>query len=194
LTVAEEAASDFEDPHPLLLAVDVGAQRVDEPAKQRAAHHIEIVRDRVQDLNRIRIEPERAFRLRAHEAERDDLLVIAIDEALLEHRHRPKRFALREHRLRLERGRGGNVVVAIEPGDFLDEVLLDREVEAERRGRTYEIVALTARLELQSLENPGDGLRRDGDAEQTRDARTAHTHRIPARQLAAHIDQRAGDA
>src|SRR5439155_18940196 len=110
VALAEEAAPDLEDPYPLLLAVDVGAQRIDEAAEQRAAHHVEVARDRIEHANRVRIDAERAFRLRAHEAERDDLLVVAIDEPLLKQRRRARGFALRKHRLGLDRRCRGNVV------------------------------------------------------------------------------------
>ena len=42
------------------------------------------------------------------------------------------------------RADGGDVVVAVDARDFLDEVFLDREIEAARRRRHDEVVALRA--------------------------------------------------
>src|SRR5207248_8750678 len=132
--------------------------------------------------------------VRAHEAERDHFLVVAIDETLPERIHRTHRLGFGQHRLRLARRRGGNVLVAVQARHLLDEVFLDREIESERWRSADEVVAVALWIEGEPLEDALDLLRGDRDAEKPRDARGAHANRIAARQFAPDVDQRTGDA
>src|SRR5450755_3725997 len=88
-------------------------------------------------------------------------------------------------------GRGMNPVIAVQPRHFFDEVRLDREVEAIRRWRHDEIVAVALRFEAEPVEYCGDLVVRDADAEYSRDACAAHANRIAPRKLSANVDQRA---
>ena len=71
-----------------------------------------------------------------------------------------------------------NRVVAVDARDLLDEVLLDREVEAVRRRRHDEVVAVARRTRSRRRAKMSrDRVGVDGDAEEPRDARGAHAHR-----------------
>src|SRR5205823_4868994 len=104
----------------------------------------------------------------AHEAEGDHFLVVAIDQALPERVRGPNRFRFGQHRLRLTRGRSGDVFVAVEPRYLLDEVFFDREIESERWRRADEVVAVALRMKAKPFEDALDLFLGDRDAEQPR--------------------------
>ena len=55
---------------------------VEQAAEQRGAHDIEVARDRIQNLDRRLRRRRAALRSVADEAERDDFLIVAVDQAL----------------------------------------------------------------------------------------------------------------
>src|SRR4029453_11916935 len=109
------------------------------------------------------VDPQRALPARIDEAERDGLLIVAIDEALPDFGRRPNGFAVGQYRLR--RGRG-NVLVTVATCGSLDEVFLDHEIEAKRRRRAHKGSAFALRLQAETAEDIGDRVGRDRDAEQ----------------------------
>ena len=74
----------------------VGPQRFEETRQKRGSHHIEMCGDRIEDANGRRVGRragrEQRFGRCRHEAERDDLLPIARDEAPLERKGRDARL------------------------------------------------------------------------------------------------------
>src|ERR1700730_13014629 len=88
LAVAEKTAAGFEEADSVLLAIEARAQRFDQAAEDCSPHHVELARDRVQHFDRIAVRPQRLLRCRAHEAEGDDFLIIAVDQALTHGRYR----------------------------------------------------------------------------------------------------------
>ena len=82
LGIAKKTCAGLEHAHSLLLAIDVRAQGIDEAAQQGRAHHVEMAGNWVEHLDWIRIIAKRVLPSRANEAEGDDLLIVAIDQAL----------------------------------------------------------------------------------------------------------------
>ena len=168
------------------------------PGQQRRAHHVELARrsDSATRIGRRRRRGSSAASVADDdEAERDDLLVVARRRARAERDARALR--LRDRAACAGRARAGvgrNVVVAVDARDLLDEVFLDREVEAiataasrrnrRRRARTRSRAARRRRRSSSSA---------SGDAEQPRDARRPHAHRI-ARAAARRVASVSGPA
>src|SRR5262249_28006052 len=92
--------------------------------------------------------------------------------------------------LRLANRRIRDSIVPVEPRNFLDEVLLDREIEAIRWRSAHEVAALRTRFERQPLEDSGDRGRGNGHAQKPGDARSRNVHRIAAWELALYVDHR----
>src|SRR5207253_737561 len=61
LTVAKKTRAGFEYAHALLFAVDVGAQNVEQTAEQSRAHDVEIACNRIQHLDGIVVDAQRAL-------------------------------------------------------------------------------------------------------------------------------------
>src|SRR5204863_3858908 len=115
--------------------------------EEAAAHHVVLARDGVQHLDRIAIRIERELGRRVDEAEGDDLLIIAVREAPSQARHRSCLLALGQHALRVSDAPYRYVVVTVEPRRFLDEILLDGEIEAKGRGRDDKVGGFADRIE-----------------------------------------------
>ena len=117
------------------------------PASERRAHHVEMRGDRIQHADR------RGARV-AHRATASIPDGVTKLKVMTSCQSRCDERALDGDRAAAwprESGsmrwtcaarRRGNGVVAVDPRDFLDEVFLDREVEAVRRRRHDEVVAV----------------------------------------------------
>src|SRR5215467_3737515 len=101
LAVAQKTSSRLENPNAFRFAVDIGAQSLDETAEKVAAHDVQIARNRVEHLDRMRSDLKLALPLRIDEAECDDFLIIATDQTFPEHRKRAQGFPLGKHPLRM---------------------------------------------------------------------------------------------
>src|SRR6185503_19327929 len=194
LAVSHEAAARFEHAHALQFAIDVRAQDVEQASQQRGAHDVEVARDRVEHPDRRRIGVQQALAIGADEAERDDLVVVTIDQAVPQSRCRANALRRRQHRLRMPDRSRRDIVVAVQARHLLDEVFFDRQIEAIRRRRDDEVGAFALRGEAQAREDRSYRLGCDRDAEDACDARAAHSHRIAPRQRAANVGQWAGAA
>ena len=109
--------------------------------------------DGIEYLDRILVHAQRLLPGRAHEAERNDFLIIAGDEACSELGHGSQRFSVWQHGLSLHCGRCRDVVKTVEPRGLLDKVFLDFQVEAVRRRRDDEVVAFASRRKAKAAEN-----------------------------------------
>ena len=154
-------------------------QRLDEAGQQRRAHDVELRGDRVQHADRLRGGIERRFDRRG-----STKLNVTIScqsrstSARLSALRRTPR--LRDPAAcagRARAGAAGMRVVAVHARDFLDEVLLDGEVEAERRRRHDEVGAFAREGEAEAREHVGDRVGGQRDAEEAR--RRARCARAP---------------
>src|SRR5690606_18559219 len=84
------------------------------------------------------------------------LLVIAGGELALERADRAPALGHRPHRRAAPRRTKRQAFVTPDPRDFLDQVLLDLQVEAVRRRRDDETLAVAPRRQAQALEDRGD--------------------------------------
>ena len=101
-------------------------------------------------------------------------------------------FGLREH-LGARHGRhGGNVLEAVDARDFLDQVFLDLDVEAERRRRDDEVVAFNGVFQAQAAEDAADVGLRHRHAQHAMAARQAHAHGFALGQVDDLVVQRTG--
>src|SRR6185295_15327453 len=124
-----------------------------------------------------------ALQARIHEAVANYFLVAAIYEqepqALA--RDRPLRHRLRA--LRRFRVHAGDVVEAVNAAHFLDEILLDRDIEAVARRNHAEDVAGARDLHAESAQDVLDLCARDLDPEEARDTLRPQRDARPLRQL-----------
>ena len=126
------------------LALDVRAQHVEQPGQQRGAHDVEMRGDRIQHAR----SAARRRRARARVADSTKLNVtISCQSRATSGAGSRARRALRFGRAAAcvctcARGVRRDRVVAVDARDLLDEVFLDREVEAVRRRRHDEVVAV----------------------------------------------------
>ena len=88
----------------------------------------------------------------------------------------------------------GNGIETVKASDFLDEVLLDGEIEAIRRRGYQEILVGAGKGEAETTEKCGNGLTGYGNAQQARDACGANAYRSACGQGSPHIGQRPGAA
>src|SRR5262245_28785769 len=105
-----------------------------------------MARDRVEDPDRVSLPDKIGFPLRIDEAEIDRFLIVGVGEPLPQDVRRALRFGLRAHHHRRSRRTGRNAVEAVYPRDFLDEILLDLDVETERGRSDHEGLAAFARV------------------------------------------------
>ena len=91
---------------------------------------------------------------------------------------------------------GGDILETVNAGDFLDQVLLDLEIETMRGGGDDEVGsvarAVASERQAQARENLFDLARVDGDAEHTGRARDAQADRLAYRQLRDGVNDRPG--
>ena len=151
-----ERAPEFEDAYARFPAVEIRLQRFEQTRQQRGAHHVELAGDRIEHPQGPGIGIDRGFRCGRHEAERDDLLPVEIGQRVPERRAGTRRLRRRQHVLDVRGRRGRYRVVAVHARGLLDEVLLDREIEAKRRRRHHEVVAFAHEGEAQARERGGD--------------------------------------
>ena len=187
LAGAHEAAAGFEDAHAVVLACEIGRSTSIRPPAERRAHHVVLAGDRIQHGDRRRV-ASRSGKSAASRAECTKLKVIASCQSRATRRRfsvrcRHGRLRIRQHRLHVRGGCGGNRVVAVRAARP------PRRNPPRSRGRSgYDGGVTTksspSRVNARSepVEDRGDRPRRHGDAEQPRDARRAHAHRVAARQ------------
>src|SRR5437879_1819499 len=179
---AQKAAGSLKNAHAVDLARHVEAQVGHQTSDEIRAHHIELGCNRVLQGDRLGIAAEIALPLRLNETEIHDLEILAVHQYPLELGESPAALRSGEHGERRPRWPGWNVVVAVQPCDFLDHVLFDPEVETVRR-RGYRKFPVRARMrQLQSLEQACDLLIGELHADDLARSARAQSHRIALRQ------------
>ena len=128
-------ATHLEEAHTLGLAVQVVAQIGQQPAPERGAHHVQMLGDGVLHPDGITCRPEAAIIGAVDEAEVDDFLVVTGSPAALERQRAQPCLGSRAHGDARLRRPGRDVLIAVQADHFLDQVLLDGDVEAPRRRR-----------------------------------------------------------
>src|SRR5581483_1419015 len=108
-------ASDFEQSNTVLLAVQVVAHLIDEPADKAATHHRELTRDGVEHPNRMRIACEIGLPGGLHESEVDDLLIIRTRELSTQLMQRASRLRSRAHHRRRNGWLRGDAFESVHP-------------------------------------------------------------------------------
>ena len=146
--------------------------------------------NRVGQADQLRVAGEIRFPGFFDEGEVDHFLIAAVSQYLPDARQRPRLLGLRQHRQdRLRRCRG-NVLVALQASDFLDQVFLDLDVEAVARRRDDEVLAIAGKRQGQAREQFADTLGGQRQPEHLGDARRAQAHRLPRRQARRRLADR----
>ena len=131
--------------------------------------------------------PEAAIVGAVDEAEVDDFLVVARGPAALERQRAQPRLGSRAHGDARLRRPGRDVLIAVQADHFLDQVLLDGDVEAPRRRRDLKdrirravagIGSLLLEDEAQAPEGIGAVVSRQRQTTDARQTRQAHGHRL----------------
>jgi hypothetical protein len=140
-----ERGPEFKEPQLLRSAMQVVANVFEERDEHRGAHDAMIAREWIRDADEIPTAARSLHLLLSDEAEIDGLAEPAGDE-----RSREGIGGLGQRwqaaRLADDGGqRGGNLRIAVDAGDFLDEIDLACEIDAPRRGRDDELLAVGAR-------------------------------------------------
>ena len=148
--IPQEHAADLEHPDALDLARLVVAQVRHQRADQRAAHHRELAGDRIEQAHRVRFAGEVELPLRLAEAEIDHLVVIRAGDPLAQLVQRAAALRRRQRPRRDARRLGADALEAVQPGHFLDQVLLDREVVAVGRRLDHEGLAVALHRQRQA--------------------------------------------
>ncbi|ABA47491.1 hypothetical protein BURPS1710b_1895 [Burkholderia pseudomallei 1710b] len=181
--IGDEHAPGLEHAHALGAAVQVVAQHADEAAEQRRAHHRQLARDRVQQAHRVVVAGEIALPLGIDETEVDCFRIVARGERVADRVNRAARLVGRAH-LALRNGRTrGDLLETVNPRHFFDQILLDLDVEAVRRRRHAEHVAVALEREAETREDLRDFVLADLDADDPVRARRAHRNRRALRQV-----------
>ena len=195
-SVAQIDLGDFEYPDARNAALDVVRDVGDQSRQQRRAHHAHLAGDRIEERDgRLRF-AEIPFGLRVDETEVDDFLIVEVRDLVPQHMNRAPGFVRRLHFVRSDRRMGGDILETVNAGDFLDQVLLDLEIETMRGGGDDEVGsvarAVASERQAQARENLFDLARVDGDAEHTGRARDAQADGLAYRQLRDGVNDRPG--
>ena len=166
-----------------MLATLVLFQGPDETRPQAHPHLSEVSRDGVGQGERCRSRKQRGLQTRLHETVGDGFLVPKVHQAV--HQALAGQSPFREGRQYLRHGRVllGDGIVAKHARDFLDEVLLDGDVETPARRLYVPTIAAAGHLHAQGHEDGFDAFGRHRDTEDAVEARPAKDHRRAQGQL-----------
>ncbi len=183
--------AELEQPHVLHPARRVAAQRVQQRAEQRRAHHGLLLGHRVLELDgALAVQPEPPGRLARREAPADGLGDAGAAQGVLEPAPQPLRGREAADRAAARGQRGGDALEAPQARDLLDEVGLAADVVAPPGGHgDVEAVLGLGHAEAQPGEDAVRVGARDGRAEQALRAGVAQPQRDRVRAGAADVDR-----
>src|ERR1700687_60541 len=148
-----ELGAVLERAHAWLLAPHVGLQRAEQPGPQRDAHFAQVRGNGVRERERALLGKQPPLQRAVDEAVGDRFRIAAIDELDRLARIADDSFRHRAGALRYRRIDWRNLVVAVDAGDFLNEIRLDGEIEAP--GRWPRFVAFRSRPHAEAERGQG---------------------------------------
>ncbi len=165
-----------------MLAPPVRGEHVDQARQQRGAHCAEVGGERIGQCDGVGVE------LPAHEfggiekRERDRFAIIARSQLSTQGVFVDARFT-RCGNANLAGGhRGRNPIVAVYARDFLDQIFLDRDIEAARRRRGAPALCVCFDMHVERGEDAQDFVVRHLDAKHATQTRAAQRLRLRAAQ------------
>ena len=181
--IREEHAAELEETDALGAAVEVVLQDVDESAQELRAHDRELARDRVEEADRLFNRAEGVLPGFGNKGKVDELLIAQMRHFAAKRMVRTAFFMLSLHGAALEGRTVGELVVAVESRHFLDQILFDFDVEAERRRHHGEDAVGVFVFKSKALEGRLHRFKRNFDADDAAAPLDAHLHRTARRKL-----------
>jgi len=185
--IGEEDAPQLKHAHALGTAVEIVFENIHQTADKLRTHHRKLRRDWIQQTNGAVVSCENAFPVFRHKGEVDELLITLLGHFTAKRMLITSLFAARLHRAAGQRRTIREFFESVEAGHFLNQILFDFNIKAERRRNDGKDTVVIGEIEAETLEACLHRFDRDFHSDHLAAAINAHLHGSTRRQSRLNI-------